>query len=74
MERYANRGGDSAVIAYEITDDSIRVQFQGGKIYLYNSIRPGSRAVNEMKVLARQGMGLNSYINRTVRKNYYQSF
>ncbi|MFG6655759.1 hypothetical protein ACG0Z5_14985 [Scandinavium sp. M-37] len=70
MERYANRNGDSGVIAYEIAPDSIKVQFQDRKVYVYNASRPGQQIVNEMKKLATEGSGLNSYINRIVRKNF----
>ncbi|EJK9928084.1 hypothetical protein ACI5AD_001202 [Cronobacter sakazakii] len=72
MERYQNRGGDSGIVGYEIRDDSIIVQFRDNSIYLYNLIRPGQVTVDHMKILAKAGQGLNSYINRTVRKNFYQ--
>lgn len=72
MERYLNRGGDSGIIGYEIGDDSIIVQFRDNSLYLYNSIRPGQGTVDHMKMLARAGQGLNSYIGRAVRKNFYQ--
>lgn len=72
MEKYANRGGDSGVVGFEITHDSITVQFSDGSLYLYNAIRPGQPAVTHMQALARGGQGLNSYISRTVRKNFYQ--
>lgn len=72
MERYQNRGGDSGVVSFEISDDSILVQFRDNSQYLYNSIRPGQSSVDRMKALARAGQGLNSYISRTVRKNFYQ--
>ena len=35
MERYANRGGNSAVRMFEIGDRSIKVQFDDGRTYLY---------------------------------------
>ncbi|MDT3623206.1 hypothetical protein [Cronobacter malonaticus] len=72
MERYQNRGGDSGIVRYEIGDDSIIVQFHDNSMYLYNSIRPGKVTVDHMKMLAKAGQGLNSYISRTVRKNFYQ--
>lgn len=72
MERYQNRGGNLGIVRYEIGDDSIIVQFRDNSMYLYNSIRPGQVTVNHMKMLARAGQGLNSYIGRTVRKNFYQ--
>ena len=34
MERYQNLGGNSGVVAYEIGQDFIRVQFSDGSIYL----------------------------------------
>lgn len=72
MERYQNRGGDSGVVGFEIGDDSITIQFRDNSLYLYNSIHPGQVMVDHMKMLARAGQGLNSYISRTVRKNFYQ--
>ncbi|MBW5285862.1 hypothetical protein [Burkholderia gladioli] len=70
MERYANRGGDSNVAAYEIEQSSIKVQFGDGSIYLYTSQSAGSANLEQMKQLAIAGQGLNSFINRVVRKGY----
>lgn len=70
MEPYANRGGDSGVIAYECNDDSIVVEFEGGASYLYDCTAPGRTHVEEMERLARDGEGLNAYINTHVRKQY----
>ena len=72
IEEYKNRGGNSGVIFFEINDDSTTVQFRDNSLYLYNYIRPGQVDVDHMKALARDGKGLNSYISRTVRKNFYQ--
>ena len=70
MERYANRGGDSNVVAFEIDQGSINVQFGDGSIYLYTAQSAGSANLENMKQLARAGQGLNSFINRAVRKGY----
>ena len=70
MESYANAGGDSGVVAYEVGDDSIAVQFKGGAEYLYNYASTGQANVEQMKKLARAGQGLNSYISRVVKKAY----
>ncbi|KVN20824.1 MULTISPECIES: hypothetical protein [unclassified Burkholderia] len=70
MERYANRGGDSNVVAYEIEQSSIKVQFGDGSIYLYTSQSAGSANLEQMKQLAIAGQGLNSFIGRVVRKGY----
>ncbi|EMG9443983.1 hypothetical protein V5268_005324 [Escherichia coli] len=72
MEKYQNRGGNSGVVSFSISADSIIVQFRDGSQYLYNAVRPGQITVDHMKNLAIAGQGLNSYISRTVRKNYYQ--
>jgi len=70
MERYKNLGGDSGVVAYEIADDSIKVEFSDGSLYLYNYQSAGSDNIEQMKGLAIAGKGLNSFINRNVRKKY----
>ena len=70
MERYANLGGDSNVVGYEIGDDFIRVRFSDSSIYLYTYLSAGSNNIEQMKRLARNGQGLNAFINRNVRKAY----
>lgn len=70
MEPYGNRSGNSSVVAYEIADDSITVQFRGGSTYIYNYASTGAAHVDQMKELAISGMGLAGYINRYVRKAY----
>ena len=70
MESYRNLGGDSGVRAYEIGDDSIKVQFSDGSAYLYNYQSAGRSNIEEMKVLAIAGRGLNSFIMRHVKKAY----
>jgi len=70
MQSYKNLGGDSGVSAYEIGNDYIKVEFQGGALYLYNYNSAGSQHIETMKQLANAGEGLNSYINRNVKKEY----
>jgi hypothetical protein len=70
MERYANRGGDSNVVAYEIEQSSIKVQFGDGSVYLYTNQSAGAANLEQMKQLANAGQGLNSFIGRVVRKGY----
>ncbi|MBO1280585.1 hypothetical protein [Acinetobacter nosocomialis] len=65
MERYLDLDGDSGVFAYEIGDTYIRVQFDRTfKIYTYSYRSAGVARVEDMKQLARNGDGLNSYIMR----------
>ena len=70
MERYANLGGDSGVVEYEIDNDFIRVQFSDGSIYLYTYASAGEDNIEQMKSLARNGRGLNTFINKNVYKRY----
>lgn len=70
METYENLGGDSGVRAYEIGSDSIKVQFNDGSVYLYTYLSAGRDNIEHMKIIALAGVGLNSFINRCVRKSY----
>lgn len=70
MEIYKNVAGDSAVVAYEIGDDSIRVQFRDGWIYTYTNESTGRGNVEHMKALASAGGGLNGFISRVVKGQY----
>ena len=66
FHRYANQGEHSAVMGYAVVPDGIAIQFRGGRVILYNHDCPGRRHVSRMKVLAREGHGLGSYITRHV--------
>jgi hypothetical protein len=70
MEPYKNIGGASAVVAYEIGNDSIKVQFRDGWIYTYNDESAGHSNIEHMKTLASAGSGLNSFISRVVKEQY----
>jgi len=72
MEHYKNLSGDSGVKAYEIGDNYIKVKFKDDAIYLYNYQSAGRQHIEKMKELAIKGSGLNSYINKYVRKKYAQ--
>ena len=66
MERYMDINGDSGIYGYEIGTDYIKVQFKDGSIYS----SAGQSHVETMKILAKSGDGLNSYINKHARKLY----
>jgi len=70
VDVYENTDGGSGVVAYEIGDDSITVQFRGGSLYLYDDQSAGSHNIERMKDLAREGSGLNSFINSVVKYKY----
>jgi len=69
MEKYLNKNRDSGVSHFEIHTDKIIIKFTGTiKTYSYGKV--GVEHVNKMKILARNGSGLNSYIDLHVRKSY----
>lgn len=70
MKPYANDGGESGIIAYQIGPDFIRVEFSDHSIYRYTYGATGRENVEHMKRLASNGHGLHSFINKTVRKAY----
>lgn len=70
MQNYLNLDGKSGISRYENGSDFIKVEFNDGSIYLYDYSAPGQSQVEEMKRLAIEGRGLNSYIGKFVIKNY----
>lgn len=70
MERYANRSGDSGVVAYEIGSSAIAVQFTNGAVYHYTNESAGANNIGQMKLLAKGGRGLGTFIKQHVNKLY----
>lgn len=70
MPIYNNLGGDSGVYSYEIYLDRIIVTFSTGSSYEYTYESSGPENIEAMKILARQGEGLNSFINTNVKFKY----
>ena len=70
IQLYKDLDGDSGVYAYEYGADYIRVIFTTGAIYLYTYDSAGADNIEQMKMLADYGDGLNAYINSHVSKLY----
>lgn len=70
MKEYRNLGNDSGILGYESRSDFIRVEFSNGSVYLYTYASAGKNNIEEIKQLATDGQGLNSFINRNVRLKY----
>lgn len=70
MTPYRDWDHDSGVKAYEIGQAYIDVQFKDGSAYRYTSLSAGQSNIDEMARLARAGEGLNSFINRVVKKGF----
>ena len=70
MQRYKNRSGDSGVVAYDIGDKSITVEFRGGDRYLYTAESSGAANIAIMQRLASAGLGLCTFISKVIRSRY----
>lgn len=70
MTQYSNKSGNSGILAYEIRDSQISIKFSDGSVYHYSYISAGQSNVEQMKKLALQGEGLNSFINTQVKFKY----
>lgn len=70
MQAYLNNSGNSAIKEFEIGEDYIRVKFKTDKIYKYSYKSADVARIEQMKILALNGSGLNSYINRFVKNDY----
>lgn len=70
MEIYKNLGNDSSVRAFSIGVDYIDVKFATGPVYRYSYNSAGRDNVEQMKLLARLGDGLGSFIQRNVKYKY----
>lgn len=70
MQKYRNIYGDSGVSEYEVGPDFIRVKFRDGSVYMYTYGSAGAHHIEQMKILAASGDGLNSYLMKNVRNSY----
>ncbi len=74
MEQYKDLGNNSGVSAYEIGADSITVKFNDGFCYVYTNISAGSFNIEQMKKLAFNGQGLNTFINKNVKDKFIRKY
>lgn len=78
MERYKNLGEahdkPSGIARYEILDEIIRVEFTSKAIYSYSLESVGRGKLDQMKRLARKGVGLNSFIMKEAYRLYSHKF
>lgn len=70
MQRYANRSGESGVVAYRIGQDSITVEFTSGVRYLYTVDSAGASNIARMSKLAAGGRGLATFISQHAHDRY----
>lgn len=70
MTKYENNGSSSGIVSYKIKSKKIIVEFTGGNRYTYSNKGAGKDNVKQMKILAIEGKGLNSFISRNVKDKY----
>ena len=70
MQRYNNLSGASGVLAYEIGENAITVEFAGGERYLYTGRSAGAENIAKMQELARAGRGLSTFVSQHIRTRY----
>lgn len=70
MQPYRNLSGNSGVVAFNLGDSHIDIEFQDGHRYRYDYTTPGQAEVEAMKTLAQNGKGLATYINQHVRERF----
>lgn len=70
MKQYGNGRGNSQIVSYSTTNNSITIVFRGGGDYTYTYSSAGAEHVERMKELAQTGFGLETYIQRNVRNKY----
>ncbi|HEY0178735.1 MAG TPA: hypothetical protein VGC30_03755 [Dokdonella sp.] len=66
MQRYANLSGESGIVAFEIGDGSLVVEFVerdgAERYYRYTAASAGAKNLAEMQRRARRGRGLATFI------------
>ena len=70
FEPYGDPSRASGVTGYKIGPDFIALRFTDDVVYVYDYGRPGWNHVERMKMLARSGRGLTTYVNQHVRDSY----
>lgn len=70
MKPYKNLSGHSGITSYEMGKEHIIVAFVSGDTYRFDYDNPGRAHVENMKYLAKEGMGLSTYISKAVKGNY----
>ena len=68
--KYKNLRGNSNVFRYALGYNSIIVEFKDGAKYEYTYRSTSKADVEQMKMFAKRGRRLNSYIGRVVKRRF----
>ena len=63
MQAYGHGSTEAGIVAFEIHDDSIEIEFEGGWVYEFTYASAGVGNVECMKALARSGHGLSNFVH-----------
>ncbi|MEE9328206.1 MAG: hypothetical protein V3U71_13050 [Cocleimonas sp.] len=63
MTSYKNLAGNIGICSYEIGQKEIRVKFHSHKSVIFDKEQTNEEHYTEIEKLAKQGFGLNQYIN-----------
>lgn len=79
MKKYLNLSGNDESLLYDYDDNSITIIFKGkengtGIKYLYTTESMSISNINQMKMLADQGKGLRTFINKNKRSKVVNHF
>ena len=74
MQKYKNLNNDSEVEAYDIDEDYVLIKFKNNVRYLYNEHHTGKENLEILKKLAKEGKGLNHFINEHLAKKHAKVF
>lgn len=66
MTSYKNLAGNVGICSYEIGQKEIRVKFHSHKSIIFNKEQTDEQQYNKIEKLAKQGFGLNEYINNSL--------
>lgn len=67
MKKYKNLSGKSAVAAFEIAKDYMKVGFTSHDVYRYSNQSVGNDNLKQMKTLALAGKGLGTFIEANAK-------
>jgi hypothetical protein len=71
MQKYVDINGDSSVLSYLIGEDYIILKFMGiQRMFVYSYKKAGREHVENMKVMAQLGNGLDLYIKKNTNDLY----
>ena len=70
LENYMDLSGGGGITGYKFLQKGIILQCKLKDLYLYDFNKPGKQHIEQMKIVAEEGQGLTTYVNKNVRDNY----